>query len=121
MDYFHLQKILEKSTLTNLFDNHPPFQIDGNFGATAAIANMLVQCNEKRVILLPALPEKWADGSVSGLCIVGGAEVSLEWKCHRLVSFSITAKQDWCCLVRYGDWSAEISMKEGEQFTKNFE
>lgn len=119
--YFHLQKILEKSTLTNLFDNHPPFQIDGNFGATAAIANMLVQCNEKRVILLPALPEKWADGSVSGLCIVGGAEVSLEWKCHRLVSFSITAKQDWCCLVRYGDWSAEISMKEGEQFTKNFE
>ena len=119
--FFHLQKILEKSTLTNLFDNHPPFQIDGNFGATAAIANMLVQSNENRVILLPALPKKWSDGSVSGLCIVGGAEISLEWKSHRLVRFSIAAKQDWCNLVRYGDWSEEISVKEGEQFTKDFE
>ena len=82
---------------------------------------MLVQSNENRVILLPALPDKWADGSVSGLCVVGGAEVSLEWKDHRLLRFSIAAKQDWCNLVRYGDWSVEISVKEGEQFTKDFE
>lgn len=113
--FHHLQKLLEKSTLTNLFDNHPPFQIDGNFGASAAIANMLVQSYENRVILLPALPEKWADGSVKGLCLVGGAEIALEWKAHRLVSFTITAKRDWKNVVRYGDWVQEVSLKQGEQ------
>lgn len=112
--FHHIQKILEKSTLTNLFDNHPPFQIDGNFGASAAIANMLVQSNEKRVILLPALPKQWADGFVNGLCIVGGAEVSIEWKEHRLISFTITAKCDWKGLVRYGDWKKELSVAKGE-------
>lgn len=111
--YFHLQKILEKSTLPNLFDNHPPFQIDGNFGAAAAIANMLVQSNEKRVLLLPALPGKWTDGSVSGLCVVGGAEISLTWKDCRLVRFAITAKQDWKSVVVYGDWREEIVIRRG--------
>lgn len=117
--YFHLQKILEKSTLPNLFDNHPPFQIDGNFGAAAAIANMLVQSNENRTILLPALPEKWADGFVKGLCIVGGAELSLEWKAHHLVSFTITAKQDWCGTIRYNDWEKDIRIKQGESLQIN--
>lgn len=117
--YFHLQKILEKSTLPNLFDNHPPFQIDGNFGAAAAIANMLVQSNENRTILLPALPDKWADGSVKGLCIVGGAEVALEWSAHCLVRFTITAKQDWCGMIRYNDWEKDIRIKQGESLQIN--
>lgn len=113
--FHHLQKILEKSTLTNLFDNHPPFQIDGNFGASAAIANMLVQSYENRVLLLPALPEKWADGSVKGLCLVGGAEISLEWKEHRLISFTITAKRDWKNVVRYGEWEQELTLAQGDK------
>ncbi len=116
--FFHLQKILEKSTLTNLFDNHPPFQIDGNFGATAAIANMLVQSNEKRTLLLPALPNQWAEGSVSGLCIVGGAEVSLKWSAHKLAEFTITAKRDWDGTINYQDLKIQLSLKAGESFSK---
>ncbi len=115
--YNHLQKILEKSTLTNLFDNHPPFQIDGNFGAAAAVANMLVQSNEKRTILLPALPSKWKDGCVNGLCIVGGAEVSIKWNDNKLVSFTITAKRDWSGIIKYQDWEKELSVKQGEIFS----
>lgn len=115
--FYHLQKILEKSTLPNLFDNHPPFQIDGNFGSTAAIANMLVQSNEKRTILLPALPEKWPDGSVSGLCIVGGAEISIEWKAHKLVSFTIKAKKDWTGKIRYRNSEQLFRLMAGETIT----
>lgn len=114
--YNHLQKILEKSTLTNLFDNHPPFQIDGNFGAIAAIANMLVQSNEKRTILLPALPAKWKEGSVNGLCIVGGAEVSIRWSDNKLVSFIITAKSDWSGIIKYQDREIKLSVKRGESY-----
>ena len=114
--YRNLQKILEKSTLTNLFDNHPPFQIDGNFGAAAAIANMLVQSNEERVVLLPALPEKWKDGSVEGLCLVGNAEIAMEWKDHRLKNFTITAKHGWNGKVKYGDMEQTVSLDEGQQF-----
>ncbi len=113
----HLQKILEKSTLTNLFDNHPPFQIDGNFGATAAVANMLVQSNEKRTVLLPALPSKWKSGLVRGLCIVGGAEITIKWDDNRLVSFVVTAtKKDWSGIIKYEDFEREMSICQGESY-----
>ncbi|MBQ9765546.1 MAG: glycoside hydrolase family 95 protein [Lachnospiraceae bacterium] len=114
--YNNIQKILEKSTLTNLFDNHPPFQIDGNFGATAAFANMLVQSSEKCVILLPALPSKWKNGSVKGLCVVGGAEISLEWHKNQLTSVTIKATRcDWENEIRYKDNKRLVSLKKGEQ------
>ena len=76
----HLNKIISKSTLPNLFDNHPPFQIDGNFGATAAIANMLVQSDEDGVVLLPALPKEWKSGRISGLKVIGGNTTDFSWK-----------------------------------------
>lgn len=115
--YNHLQKILEKSTLTNLFDNHPPFQIDGNFGAAAAVANMLVQSSEKRTILLPALPSKWKSGSVSGLCIVGGAEVTIKWDNNRLTAFTVVAKKhDWSGIIKCQNFEKEISIKQGESY-----
>ena len=63
---------MEKQTLPNLFDDHPLFQIDGNFGVTAGIAEMLVQSHEKEVHFLPTLPKEWTDGKVEGLCQLAG-------------------------------------------------
>ncbi len=76
-------------TYPNLFDAHPPFQIDGNFGASAGIAEMLVQSDGKTIRLLPALPKDWATGSVHGLCIPGGLTVDIDWKDGKVTSYKV--------------------------------
>ena len=113
--YNNLEQLISKSTLANMFDNHPPFQIDGNFGGTAAIAEMLVQSTNKRIILLPALPKAWKDGSIKGLCIRGDAEISIKWQNHQLSMCEIIAKHKLNTNVIYQDKEFEILLESGER------
>lgn len=90
--YLYLQTLLCNSTYPNLWDAHPPFQIDGNFGGSAGIANMLVQDRAKEIKLLPALPKEWKNGYVKGLCIKNNKCIDLAWQDGKLTDYKIYTK-----------------------------
>jgi alpha-L-fucosidase 2 len=89
-------------TYANLLDAHPPFQIDGNFGGTAAVAEMLVQSTPEEIQLLPALPDAWASGEVRGLCVRGGFTVDIVWAKNKLVKATVFSKKGGSTKVVYG-------------------
>jgi alpha-L-fucosidase 2 len=97
----------------NLFDAHPPFQIDGNFGAAAGVAEMLVQSQTGEIDLLPALPAAWSDGSVSGLCARGGFTLDLTWSLGRLASVRVTSTGGTSARLRVADQVREFSLRPG--------
>lgn len=101
-------------TYPNLFDAHPPFQIDGNFGGAAAVIEMLMQSTENEIRLLPALPDAWPEGKVEGICARGGYVLSMKWKDMELTDLTITARADGKTVLISGEKKMELSLKQGE-------
>ncbi|WP_026528177.1 glycoside hydrolase family 95 protein [Butyrivibrio sp. VCD2006] len=112
--YHNIEQMLDISTYTNLFDKHPPFQIDGNFGVVSGIAEMLLQSDEDTICLLPALPTAWKDGRVEGLRVVGGGTVSMEWKDGHLCYCQLDATNPMKRIMRYGNTSKEVVLEAGK-------
>jgi alpha-L-fucosidase 2 len=100
----------------NLFDAHPPFQIDGNFGAAAGIVEMLIQSHQGYIQLLPALPDELPEGEISGVCARGAFEFSFNWKDGILQQVEVLSKAGETCRLKYGDIITEFNTQEGEKY-----
>ena len=106
-------------TYPDMFDAHPPFQIDGNFGGAAAIAEMLVQSHNGEIEFLPALPKAWPAGSVTGLRARGGFEVDVAWKEGRLTSSTVRSTAGTAVRLRYGNAIKDVRLRQGQAFAWN--
>ena len=99
-------------TYENLFDAHPPFQIDGNFGFVSGITEMLMQSYDGKIFILPALPSKWKNGKVSGLLAKGGVIVDIEWKNGKLVTCSLEGNGKFKVIVGGKETEIELNGKK---------
>lgn len=118
--YDQLLQLFSHSTLENLFDNHPPFQIDGNFGSIAAIAEMLLQSREDKTILLPALPKAFKTGSITGICGRENVSYDLEWKENTLTHVTVHAKSDAKIILCYKGKEKRLTLAKGETQSISF-
>jgi len=117
MAHEHIQKLLSQSLYPNLFDAHPPFQIDGNFGYTAGLAEMLVQSHETGMIrLLPALPKAWENGSVKGLKARGDYTIDMTWADGELKTCRIHAGKNGKVMVYYDGSEMDLDLEKGQSF-----
>jgi alpha-L-fucosidase 2 len=117
--YDYVRQLLTKSTYPNLFDAHPPFQIDGNFGGTAGIAEMLLQSHEEFIELLPALPDIWEKGCIKGLRARGGVTADISWENNKLIKAVFYTEEDINSIkVRYNgkDYDVDIAPFEKNIF-----
>ena len=114
--YTLFSNLLKNSTLDNLWDTHPPFQIDGNFGGTAGITEMLMQSHMSFIHLLPALPDQWAAGSIQGLCARGNFEVSIQWKNNTLENATILSKSGAPCSLVYANKKLSFNTVKGKKY-----
>lgn len=113
--------LLKFGTLDNLWDTHAPFQIDGNFGGTAGITEMLLQSHMGFIQLLPALPDAWKEGSVSGLRTKGNFEIAMKWKGSQLEEATIRSNAGEPCTVRYGDRTLKFKTQKEASYKINVE
>ena len=97
-------------TYPNLFDAHPPFQIDGNFGGTAGIVEMLLQSHLDYIHILPALPAVWKNGKINGIKARGNIEINIEWKENKLTALSMKSAYDQNRKIKYGEKRIEIKL-----------
>ena len=104
-------------TYPNFFDAHPPFQIDGNFGGAAGVVEMLLQSDDEGVYLLPALPDVWYSGSVSGICARGGFELSMKWKEGMLTDVTVLSKAGKNCCLHYKDKTVKVETEKGNTYS----
>jgi alpha-L-fucosidase 2 len=119
--YLLFGNLLKNGTTDNLWDIHPPFQIDGNFGGTAGITEMLLQSHAGFIQLLPALPEAWSQGSVSGLRARGGFEVAMTWDEGQLTEAVLLSLAGEPCTVRYGQATATFKTTKGKTYRLRIE
>ena len=118
--YENLMELLRKSTLTNLFDTHPPFQIDGNFGGTAGIAEMMLQSDKNVIRLLPALPNSWKRGEARGLCARGGFLVDMKWNNGKLERAKIYSQNAREIRIIYNDMVQVVNFAPGQTRSISF-
>jgi alpha-L-fucosidase 2 len=118
--YENVMDLLRKCTLPNLFDTHPPFQIDGNFGGTAGIAEMLLQSHNGVIHLLPAIPSEWSSGEVKGLCARGGFVINMKWSNSRLESAEVFSQHGGKGKMVYGIIEKDIDLNPGKTISLKF-
>ena len=114
--YKHLLALLRKSTLPNLFDSHPPFQIDGNFGGTAGIAEMLLQSHNGEIQILPAIPSEWRDGFIKGLKARGNFTVDIYWRKGELTKLIVQSGSGNTCNIKYQNKTIQIDTEVGKEY-----
>ena len=118
--YMLYQNLLRNGTLDNLWDTHPPFQIDGNFGGTAGVTEMLLQSHAGFIHLLPSLPEAWSEGAVSGLEARGNFMVSLRWQGGELSEVTLLSRQGGRCTLRYKGAEITLNTQKGRCYRLSY-